>query len=191
MGVAGSFTIRATGAPAPTLSESGALPGGVTFTASSGVLAGTPTVAGPFPLQFTASNGVSPNATQNFSLTVNSGPTGPAVLTYTDAACTGFALGGAPPAQTLTCVGGGGGGGVPVCAPAANPATPAAGQSTTISANCSNQPNGYVWTGGTCVGTTGATCTVSKRRAGPTTYTVSATNGTGTGAAASITVNWQ
>jgi len=189
LGVAGAFTVRATGAPAPILSEAGTLPGGVTFTAATGALAGTPTVTGTFPLQFTASNGVSPDAIQNFTLAVNTGPPPEATLTFTDPTCTGFALTGVPPAQTLICVNGGSGG-VPVCAPTANPASPAVGQQTTISANCSNQPNGYVWTGGSCVGTTSPTCTVAKGRVISITYTVSASNAAGAGPAASITLSW-
>ena len=190
LGAAGAFTVRASGAPAPTLSEAGTLPGGVTFTIATGVLAGTPTAAGTFPLQFTASNGVLPDAIQNFTLTVNSGPPPEAMLTFTDPTCASFALTGTPPAQTLTCVGGGGS--VPVCALTASPSAPAVGQQTTISANCSNQPNagGYVWTGGTCAGATGPTCTVSKGRVISVTYTVSARNGAGAGPPASITVSW-
>ncbi len=69
VGTAGTFTATATGYPAPTFSETGVLPGGVTFT-SAGVLSGTPTASGSFPITITASNGVSPNATQNFTLTV-------------------------------------------------------------------------------------------------------------------------
>ena len=191
LGVAGAFAVRATGAPSPTLSEAGTLPGGVTFTAATGALAGTPTITGTFPLQFTASNGVLPDAIQNFTLTVNTGPPPEASLTFTDPTCSSFALTGTPPAQTLSCVGGGTGG-VPVCAPTANPPSPAVGQQTTISANCSNQPNsnGYVWTGGTCVGTASPTCTVAKGRVVSITYAVSARNAAGAGPAASITISW-
>src|ERR1019366_7217167 len=71
-GAAGSFTVTATGSPTPTITESGALPTGVTFNA--GVLSGTPTANGTFPITFTASNGVLPNAVQNFTLTVNQAP---------------------------------------------------------------------------------------------------------------------
>jgi len=67
-GQLGSFTVTATGMPTPTITESGTLPTGVTFTA--GVLSGTPTTSGTFPITFTASNGVSPDATQSFSLTM-------------------------------------------------------------------------------------------------------------------------
>ena len=76
VGTAGSFTVTATGAPTPTLSESGALPSGVTFTAATGVLSGTPTAAtgGTYPITFTAQNGVGTNATQSFTLTVNQAP---------------------------------------------------------------------------------------------------------------------
>jgi len=73
VGAAGSFTVTATGSPAPTLSESGALPSGVTFNTATGVLSGTPAAGtgGTYNITFTASNGVSTNATQNFTLTVD------------------------------------------------------------------------------------------------------------------------
>jgi Putative Ig domain/Concanavalin A-like lectin/glucanases superfamily len=67
---AGTFTVTATGTPPPTLSMTGTLPAGVTFTPATGVLAGTPTASGTFPLVFTAANGTLPNAVQNFTLTV-------------------------------------------------------------------------------------------------------------------------
>jgi hypothetical protein len=72
VGTAGSFTVTATGYPSPTLSETGALPSGVTFNTSTGVLSGTPgaNAGGTYPLTFTASNGVGTNATQDFTLTV-------------------------------------------------------------------------------------------------------------------------
>jgi hypothetical protein len=66
---AGSFTVTASGYPAATFTETGALPAGVTFS-SAGVLSGTPTVSGGFPITITASNGISPNATQSFTLAV-------------------------------------------------------------------------------------------------------------------------
>ncbi len=81
-GTAGSFTVTATGSPTPTLAESGALPAGVTFTPGTGVLAGTPTVSGTFPITFTATNGVGSPATQSFTLTVNSSGTGPTVTLH-------------------------------------------------------------------------------------------------------------
>lgn len=67
-----SFTVTATGSPAPTFSISGALPPGVSFNSTSGVLSGQPGVgfAGVYPLTITAMNGNLPNATQNFTLTV-------------------------------------------------------------------------------------------------------------------------
>jgi hypothetical protein len=76
VGTAGTFAVTATGSPPPTLSESGTLPSGVTFNASTGVLSGTPGAGtgGTYPMTFTASNGVLPNATQNFMLTVNQPP---------------------------------------------------------------------------------------------------------------------
>ena len=67
-----TFTVRATGFPVPTLTESGGLPNGVTFNAASGVLGGTPTTgtAGIYNISFTASNGVGANAVQSFTLAV-------------------------------------------------------------------------------------------------------------------------
>ncbi len=77
VGTAGTFTVTALGFPTPTLSESGALPAGVSFNPSTGVLSGTPQAGtnGSFPLVFTASNGIGTAATQDFTLTVNVAPT--------------------------------------------------------------------------------------------------------------------
>jgi hypothetical protein len=66
--VLGSFTPMATGYPAPTVTESGALPTGVTF--AGGELSGTPTVTGTFHITFTADNGVGADAIQRFTLKV-------------------------------------------------------------------------------------------------------------------------
>ena len=78
-GTQGSFSVTSTGFPNSTLSESGTLPSGVTFTNNSNgtaTLAGTPAAGttGTYPLTITANNGVLPNATQSFTLTVGSGP---------------------------------------------------------------------------------------------------------------------
>ena len=77
-GMGGSFTATTSGTPTPSLSYTGSLPNGVTFKDNgngTATLGGTTTSAGSFPITITAQNGVSPNATQNFTLTVN-----PAVL---------------------------------------------------------------------------------------------------------------
>ncbi len=96
VGTAGSFTVTATGSPTPTLSESGALPNGVTFTAATGALSGTPLAgsAGSYPITFTASNGVGANATQNFTLTVDQAPaiTSSNSATFTVGAAGSFAV---------------------------------------------------------------------------------------------------
>ena len=74
VGLAGSFTVTATGTPAPSVSESGTLPSGVTFNPTSQTLAGTPSAGttGTYNITFTATNGVGSNAVQNFSLIVSS-----------------------------------------------------------------------------------------------------------------------
>ncbi len=67
-GILSQFTPTATGYPVPTLTEWGNLPKGVSFT--GGRLFGRPAKKGTFQILFTESNGVSPNATQIFTLTV-------------------------------------------------------------------------------------------------------------------------
>ena len=58
------------------MSQTGALPSGVTFTPATGVLSGTPTAGagGTYPITLTANNGIGTLAVQNFSLTVNQAP---------------------------------------------------------------------------------------------------------------------
>lgn len=65
-----SFTPTATGTPTPAISESGALPAGVTF--ASGKLSGTPApgTKGTYSITFVAQNGTAPDANQTFSLVV-------------------------------------------------------------------------------------------------------------------------
>jgi YVTN family beta-propeller protein len=93
VGMPGSFQVIATGNPTPMLTESGALPPGLTFTTATsvataqpvmderalpngtviGTISGTPVAgsAGIYHITFTATNGVPPDATQSFALTVN------------------------------------------------------------------------------------------------------------------------
>ena len=70
MGTAGSFTVTSSGYPAPTFTETGALPSGVTLS-TAGVLSGTPAAStyGSYPIVLDVQNGVGGN-TQNFTLTV-------------------------------------------------------------------------------------------------------------------------
>src|SRR5207247_10148434 len=77
VGTAGTFTVAASGFPASTFTQTGALPSGVTFNGITGVLSGTPAAntSGTYPITFTASNGIGSDATQNFTLTVNLAPT--------------------------------------------------------------------------------------------------------------------
>src|SRR5712664_1724176 len=94
VGAFGTFTVNTTGLPTPSITESGPLPAGVTFLDNgngTGTLSGTPTATGTltFPITFTAQNGVSPNATQSFTLTVNQAPA------ITSANATSFQVGAA------------------------------------------------------------------------------------------------
>src|SRR5262249_61209223 len=58
VGTNGTFTVTDTGFPAPTLSETGTLPSGVTFDTTTGILSGTPTAGtgGTYNVTFTATN---------------------------------------------------------------------------------------------------------------------------------------
>src|SRR4029077_20871555 len=64
--------------PTATLTESGQLPAGVTFTDNgdgTATIAGTPpSQTGTFPITITAQNGVSPTIRQSFTLTVGTLP---------------------------------------------------------------------------------------------------------------------
>ena len=76
-GSAGTFTVTTTGYPTPTITKTGTLPAGVSFTDNhngTAIIAGTATATGAFSITITASNGVAPNATQSFTLTVTAPP---------------------------------------------------------------------------------------------------------------------
>lgn len=78
-GIAGSFSVTASGTPTPAITRTGALPSGVGFvdngngtaTLSGTAAAGT---GGTYPITLTAANTVMPNATQSFTLAVNQPP---------------------------------------------------------------------------------------------------------------------
>ena len=79
VGQAGTFTVMTTGGPVPALSATGVLPTGVNFVDNgdgTATLSGTPAAGSnpSYPITLTASNGIAPNATQNFTLVVNAGP---------------------------------------------------------------------------------------------------------------------
>ncbi|MGA2233021.1 MAG: putative Ig domain-containing protein, partial [Tepidisphaeraceae bacterium] len=78
-GVNTRFTVTTTGFPTPALSEDGVLPDGITFVDNgdgTATLSGIPIVgtAGNYSLSLSATNGVSPDATQAFALTVEQTP---------------------------------------------------------------------------------------------------------------------
>ena len=75
-GMAETFTVTTSGVPTPSLIETGALPAGVTFADNgngTASIAGTPAANTQdiYPLDISADDGVSPPATQTFTLTVN------------------------------------------------------------------------------------------------------------------------
>jgi len=88
VGQAGLFELDVNGYPPGSVRESGTLPKGVSFL-SSAALSGTPAAGsgGSYPITFTASNGVLPDAVQHFTLVVDEAPT------ITSAATTTFRTG--------------------------------------------------------------------------------------------------
>lgn len=75
IGTPSTVAVKAKGDPTPSLSESGALPGGITFVDQgdgTGALVGTAVAgsAGTYPITVTATNGGLPNAVQPFTLVV-------------------------------------------------------------------------------------------------------------------------
>lgn len=75
VGVSSSFSLLLSALPAATLTETGALPAGVTMS-PSGVFSGTPAAGtvGTYPITVTASNGISPASTVALAITVDIAP---------------------------------------------------------------------------------------------------------------------
>jgi hypothetical protein len=70
-----NFVVQTSGVPTPAVTETGALPSGITFTDNgdgTAAIAGTPSAGshGTYPITITADNGVDDPAVQNFTLTV-------------------------------------------------------------------------------------------------------------------------
>jgi len=91
VGQSNTFTVQTSGVPTPAISESGALPNGVTFVDNgdgTATLSGDPAAGtgGTYPIVITAANGINPEATQDFTLTVDQAPriTGPEVAAFAD-----------------------------------------------------------------------------------------------------------
>ncbi len=109
----GSIPIRSTGAPTPALSETGALPPGVSFVDNAdgtAALSGTPGAGagGVYSLTITATNGQSPAASQRFVLIVQQPPavTGPTGATFVVGRHGSVTIGGAGfPAPVLSVSG--------------------------------------------------------------------------------------
>jgi hypothetical protein len=87
------FAAASTGCPTPAYTETGTLPAGVTL-ASSGLLSGSPTKSGSFPITLKASVSGGTPATQSFTLTVPVGvpypPTGVSATGGSDSASVKF-----------------------------------------------------------------------------------------------------
>jgi hypothetical protein len=73
VGATESFMVTTTGFPSPSFVESGALPAGLVFNGTNGMLSGTPAAgtAGTYLFTITAMNGVGTPVTQDFTLTVS------------------------------------------------------------------------------------------------------------------------
>ncbi|MBN9619589.1 MAG: hypothetical protein J0H43_07640, partial [Actinobacteria bacterium] len=96
-GTAGTFTVTTSGIPNPAISESGALPSGVTLTDNgdgTATLAGTPATGtgGTYSITLNAANGVSPAGSQSFTLTVDEAPhfSSPTTVTFQSGVASSF-----------------------------------------------------------------------------------------------------
>lgn len=112
VGTMETFTITTAGYPMPALSETGGLPPGVSFTDNgngTATLSGIPTAGGIYQFTFSATNGLNPNATQAFTLTVSSGlalaPTSLPAATYGTSYTTALSASGGAPPYTLSASG--------------------------------------------------------------------------------------
>jgi hypothetical protein len=99
VGSASSVTIRTTGFPLATLSESGVLPLGLTFKNNgngTATLSGTPkaNMGGTYILNLTAHNGVGSDATEPFTITVKQPPafTSPAAVSFIEGKPSSFTI---------------------------------------------------------------------------------------------------
>lgn len=74
VGQPGSFTVTTSARPTASVEQSGVLPAGVTF--AGGTLSGTPAAStgGTYPISFRATNGRGSSPVQNFTLVVNEAP---------------------------------------------------------------------------------------------------------------------
>lgn len=106
-----SVGITATGHPVPTITRTGALPAGLTFSSAGGTatISGTPTQPGSFPLEITASNGVGAPATRTLTLDVGTPPafTSASTARFTRGEAGSFTVGtsGTPTVGTITLTG--------------------------------------------------------------------------------------
>jgi alpha-tubulin suppressor-like RCC1 family protein len=83
-GQPGAFTLTATGNPQPSFAlTGGTLPSWASLDAATGVVSGTPTatIGSPFTFTLSATNGIAPDATQSFTLSVVPLPISPAITT--------------------------------------------------------------------------------------------------------------
>ena len=92
------------------------------------------------------------------------------------------------PAPTAMCAPTTGGGSAPVCAPTATDTSPYAGATITLFSNCTGSPTSFIWTGCTSAG---QRCDATSSVPGVVTYTVAASNASGTGAPAPIDIHWR
>jgi hypothetical protein len=76
----------------------------------------------------------------------------------------------------------------PVCSLGASSTTPTVSSAVTLTANCTNSPNGYAWSN--CASTT-STCSTTATAAGVQSYSVTATNASGSSNPAMVSVMWQ
>ncbi|MDN4480523.1 ice-binding family protein [Demequina muriae] len=91
-GTAYEFTVTAEGTPTPTFTLSGELPAGLTFDEDTGVISGTPTSPGTSTFTVTAANGIAPETSETYTITVEA-PAQDAAVTVAEDTDTGVVEG--------------------------------------------------------------------------------------------------
>jgi hypothetical protein len=78
----------------------------------------------------------------------------------------------------------------PTCTLTPSTASPVINANLTLTANCSQSPTSYAWTGCNPASATSTTCTVTQANTGVASYSVTGSNGVGPGQAATTAVTW-
>ena len=158
IGTAYNYQVTASNTPTGYAVSTGTLPAGLTLNTTSGLISGTPTAAGTSTFGVTATNGSGTSPAVSFSITINAG-----------------------------------GGSAPVVSATPAPTAGTIGTAYNYQVVASNTPTGYAVSTGTLpaglsLNTTNGLISGTPTAAGTSTFSVTATNGSGTSPAVSFSI---